>query len=927
VSVRPWRLAHRGTLPVTGVVLARRDDPAEAASRAMDAWCRGCEVLDLGASWAVLWPAPRMLRADALAGAPLVVLRRADGASLRSAIPLQPREIDALLGGVARAGDLVLAEGAAASVHSAAGAPRVDLAACIDPGAVDLATEVVPLGDLPAAPRVVVEAGGRPWFAKVTGAALATALHAAATEQTAGEVSAALPWWMRLMVWLRARMAPPPRALPAPSAVGDAAEGDAAAGPATGGALARPATPTTSWWDRVLTRAAQSLFGARLERYLGARQAKFLNDVVEMFEEGRLHEALRRAIPLGGADPAGAEKPLSWSVPRPREGLDIRLAAATTQTAASPPDLHDRLKSLYRNAVERLEAEGRAEEAAFVLAELLREPEAAVSLLERHGRLEAAAALADRARMPSEARVRQWMRAGDRSRAFALARRHRCYEAAATLLDRDAPELAAWLRAEHARHLARTGDLAAAVKAGERVPALRDEVLAWMDALIARGGPDAARTLPARLLADDGAFDDVRARVLAMCADGDARAERQALAKALDASLRVKPSEALETLARPVIRALVRDAALRGDPEESAFIPQLAQRARDLALNADLPRWPTFTRERLVAMTGSSMAEPRVSLTIDPGDVGLRAVDDLARLPDGRVLLAMGESGAELWSRGGRLLRRFDEPCARLVISDHGDRAMALAPRGAFWRAAVLEPDRGAARPWGDLRLDAWTDDFDGDAWPVSMSGQVAALDAADAAPAVLQVYAEAPAQQGISACALAMQRGPEVLAALGWMADATRGDAHATQHAWSLPAGAATTSRALDVITDAPKRPEVCAVDAAGHRVLRADRNESDRWVLTVIHRTTREQWTLTGEVFAVTARDGWTCALARVEGGVAATLYNPRNTPCVRVLLRRATRAVARLQGGWWLLADDLGRVRVLDLGHGATALDLRV
>jgi hypothetical protein len=128
-------------------------------------------------------------------------------------------------------------------------------------------------------------------------------------------------------------------------------------------------------------------------------------------------------------------------------------------------------------------------------------------------------------------------------------------------------------------------------------------------------------------------------------------------------------------------------------------------------------------------------------------------------------------------------------------------------------------------------------------------------------------------------------------------------------------------------VITDAPKRPAVCAVDAAGHRVLRADRNESEHWVLTVIHRATREQWTLTGEVFAVTARDGWTGVLARVEGGVAATLYNPRNVPCARVLLRRATRAVTRLQGGWWLLADDLGRVRVLDLAFGATALDLRV
>lgn len=926
MSVRPWRLAHRGTLPVTGVVIARRDDPAEAARRAMAAWCRGCEVLDLGASWAVLWPAPRMLRADALEGAALVALRRADGAALRSAIPLQPREIDALMA-TARAGDLVLAEGASASAHSAAGAPRVDLAAFIDLGAVDLAAGVVSLGEAPAAPRVLAEAGGRPWFAKVTGAALATALQAAATEQAAGEAAVSLPWWMRLMVWLRARLTPGPRALPARAMAGDVAEADVPDESAADVALARAAPPTASWWDRVLTRAAKSLWGARLERYLGERQARFLNDVVEMFEEGELQEALKRAIPLGGADPAGAEKPLSWSIPRPRDALDIRLAPATTQTAASPPDLHERLKALYRNAVERLEAEGRAEEAAFVLAELLREPEAAVSLLERHGRLEAAAALADRARMSAEVRVRQWMRAGDRARAFALARRHRCYEAAATLLAGDAPELAGWLRAEHARHLARTGDLTAAVQAGKRVPALHDEVLGWMDALIARGGPDAARTLPSRLLADEGSFDGVRARVLALCAAGDARAERWALARALDAALRAQPSAPLETLARPVVRALVRDAAQRGDPEEAVFIPQLAQRAGDLALSADLPRWPTFTREALSHMKGAPGADARVSHVVERGDVGLRAVEDLARLPDGRVLLAMGESGAELWSRGGALLRRFDEPCARLVISDHGDRALALAPRGTFWRAAVLSLDTGAARPWGDLRLDAWADDFDGDAWPVSMGGQVLELDATDEAPSVLRVLAEAPAGQGVSAHALAMQRAPGALAALGWMRDATRGDAHATQHVWAPLTGAMTLRRALDALADVSKRPEVFAVDAAGHRVLRADRGEGDRWGMTVIHRASRERWAMEGEVFAVSARDGWTCALARVEDGVAATLFNSRDAPCVRVLLRRATRAVARLQEGWLLLADDHGRVRVLDLGHGATALDLRV
>ncbi|MFO0625832.1 MAG: bpX6 domain-containing protein [Polyangiales bacterium] len=925
MSVRPWRLAHRGTVPVTGVLLARRDDPAGAARRAMDAWCRGCEVLDLGAAWAVLWPTPRALRADALPGAPLVTLRRADGVSLRSAIPLQPREIDALLGGGARAGDLVLAVGAVAAVHSAAGAPRVDLAAFLDPGAVDLAAEVTSLGDPPAMPRVRIELSGeRPWCAKVTGGARATALQAAATAQAAGEEVVSLPWWMRLVVWLRARCAPGSRALPAP--VDAPEEADA---PTGGARVARPppGPPPSTWWARVVAQAAKSLWGARLEKYLGARQAKYLHEVMEMFEEGDLHEALRRAVPLGGNDPAGVEKPLSWSIPRPRDALDIRLAPVSTQTAASPPDLHARLTSLYRDAVERLEAEGRAEEAAFVLAELLREPEAAVSLLERHGRLEAAAALADRARMSAEVRVRQWMRAGDRARAFALARRHRCYEAAATLLAGDAPELASWLRAEHARHLARTGDFVAAVKAGERVPEMRDEVLGWMDALIARGGPDAARALPSRLVADEGAFDAVRARVLALCAAPDARVERWALARALDAALRAQRSAGLDALARPVIRALVRDAAQRGDPEEAAFVPQFAQRVADLALAADLPRWPTFTREPLEGLRATPGSEPRAAHAIERGDVGLRAVEDLARLPDGRVLLAMGESGAELWSRGGRLLRRFDEPCARLVISDHGDRALALAPRGTFWRAAVLEPDTGAARPWGDLRVDAWTDDFDGDAWPVSMGGQVLELDAADASPSVFRVLAEAPAGEGISAQALAMQRAPEALAALGWMRDARRGDAHATQHVWSPATGAVRQGRALDVITDASTRPEVFAVDAGRHRVLRADRVEGARWRLTVILQATRAHWPLDGEVFAVCARMGWTCVLARVDDGVAATLYNPHDAPCLRVLLHRATRAVARLQGGWLLLADDLGRVRVMDLAFGGTALDLRV
>lgn len=929
MTVRPWRLAHRGAVTAAGVLIEPGDRRDLAARRVLDAWTPGCEVVDLGEVWAVLWPTPRELRADAAPGAALTPLRRADGASLLTSIPLQRSEIDALTARGARGGDVVRARGGVASTHAVTGAPRLDPAPWIVLGDLDLAGVAIPLGD---PPRPIAAPGAKaaaPWFASVTGNAVATAIHAAAAAEGGDEVPATLPWWMRAVAWVSGLFA----ARGAVRRVAETSELDALAGaPADapegspeGAGLAAVARP--SWWERLQARVASSLWGARLEKLLGDRQARYLNDVVAMFEEGRLHEALRRAIPLGGDDPDATERPLSWNIPAPRSDLSIALATATTRTAASPPDMHERLKAVYRRAVESLEREGRAEEAAFVLAELLRDPAAAVSLLERHGRFEAAAALADRARMAPTVRVRQWLRAGDRGRAFALARRYRCYEEAATLLDDVDADMAAWLRGEHAQHLARTGDLAGAVRAGERVPAMRARVLAWMDELIARGGPDAARALPGRVLADEGSFDFVRSRVLALCADRDRREERFALARSLDDAAKKGPSEPLETLTRPLIRALVRDAAVSGDAAEGALVSQLARRGADRALAVDLPRWPTFARVALGAIRAAPTAEPRAAARIDPGDRGLRALEDLAMLPDGRALLAFGESGAELWSRAGRRIHRFDEPCSRLVISPHGDRALALAPRGLSTRVARLELDALRASWWADLRLEASADEYDGDAWLVAQDGRVLELDATDPGAGALRVLAESPAAQGITARALDLQRGGDSYAALGWHEDRARGDAHSTQHAWSLVSGASTFSRALDTLGVAASPPALGAVDAWTARVARADRDDAGAWTLTLIQRAGRERWRLDGEALSLTARSGWVCALTRDAEGVTATLYNGERARVLRLLLAGATRAVARLQGELLLLGDDLGRVRVLELRYGGTALDLRV
>lgn len=913
MTARPWRLAHRGIVVACGVLIDRRDDPDEAARRVLACWEPGCDVIELPGAWAVIWQRPRPRRAGSAEGELLVPLRRPDGAVLRSAIPLQDKEIQAIIAGGARDGDVVRARGGIAETFPLAGAPRVDPARWIDVGAVDLARAVIPLGDPPAAVVVQGAAPPPPWYDKGIGPQLAATLTQAAGAMSATQdVSARLPWWMRAIAWLRARLAAQTVAREARRVeqIADAPDGEADR------ALAPASAPSPGWWDRLQARVAGSLFGARLEKMLGERQAKYLQDVVSMFEEGRLQEALKRAIPLGANDPDASEAPLTWSIPSARKELAITLTPAATRTAASPPDMHDTLKDLYRRAAETLDREGRAEEAAFVLAELLRDPGAAVSLLERHGRFEAAASLADRARMDPALRVRQWMRADKRERAFALARRYRCYEPAATMLAKDHPDLADWLRAEHARHLARTGDLLAAVRGGQRVAALREEVLGWMDALIARGGPDGARMLPERVRADEGSFDDVRSRVLALCAGDAHRAERQVLADALLAG--GAPSEALETLARPLVRALVRDAAVSGDADEARKVAQLAQRGADRALAVDLPRWPTFPR--------AALATQDTARAIDGADRGLRAVEDAVLLPDGRMLLAFGESGAELWSRAGRCVHRFDEPCARIVISDHGDRALALAPRGGAWRVASLSLDALRGAWWADLRLDAFADTFDGDGWVVAQEGRVLELDATDPVATALRALAVPGAGKAIETCALALARDAKTVVVLARHTDRERGDAHTALHAWDALSGRETASRALDTLGEPSPVPTRCAVDPATVSALRVDARPEGGWLLTRVARTDRRSWPLDEEPVSVARCGGWSCVLTRGESGLTATLWAV-DTRCLRVELARATTGAARLDGRHLYLVDDLGRALVIELAHGRLARDLRV
>src|SRR5581483_11981824 len=77
-------------------------------------------------------------------------------------------------------------------------------------------------------------------------------------------------------------------------------------------------------------------------------------------------------------------------------------------------------------------------------------------------------------------------------------------------------------------------------------------------------------------------------------------------------------------------------------------------------------------------------------IEIAASDAGTLPVNDISLLPSGRLVAAFGEAGVKLLARDGRTITHFDQPAHRLVISDHGDRAIVMARRGEVWRLARL---------------------------------------------------------------------------------------------------------------------------------------------------------------------------------------------------------------------------------------------
>ncbi|MBS1795964.1 MAG: hypothetical protein JSS81_19075 [Acidobacteria bacterium] len=493
------------------------------------------------------------------------------------------------------------------------------------------------------------------------------------------------------------------------------------------GGAAEP--PSPGWLRRFFTKL---MFSLRIAQLLGRRQARYLAKMMELFESGDLDAALRHAIPLADLESLGKfTESLPFLGPfGPRDSLAIDLGP---QTAGSSVFLeHDwfaTLQRLYRQSFERLVREGRIEEAAFVLADLLKSNAEAVEFLEKHERFRLAAELAEARDLPKETIVRLWFLAGETDRAAQLAALYGCFEYVVAKFEQQNHARAADIRELWARSLAASGNLAAAVNTIWRLADRREIARGWIDETIEFGGAAGASMLAKKLALVPESFDDVKTKLLEILGEsGDEAAENRA-AFAREA-LALAPNRELRLLARPLVRKILADIANDGRRFPPKDFQRLVELGGDYALRTDLPKIPD-----------NRATDEAFRLEIDARDAGAGRVFDACILPDGKIALALGEAGVKILSKNGREIAYFDQPTERFVPSDHGTKAIGLIRRGPHARLAKFDFMKRTARYWCEAEIGIHAPTYDGNVWFIGVRDEIYAIDAnADSFEAVWRV-------------------------------------------------------------------------------------------------------------------------------------------------------------------------------------------
>jgi hypothetical protein len=713
------RTVHAGSALASGLAIGTHlTGEAEARARILRLPIAGLRVFRIGATLAVVFPGSLRVNAQASPGAPLVRYER-----LLSAAPLSPDEQQALETPVEAA---VLVDGGIATAVPLDEQVREDISLWIDVSEFEILRGISPLGDAASEPKALLAApapdvrrslGVAPLDDKAAG--LLRVLRDRSTKDarqpgmargTGNWLGGALSLFLSLFMPAARRQEP---------------SGVSASTPAAAQAHAgqRPAPGVLTRLQRLIARAVWS---SALIRIIGGQYARYLSRLLAMFDENDLDNALRHALPLNAQIEAGHARLPFWT-PSARKNLAISPQRGAVSTALGlGGDVYKLLQERYRRAFDRLAASGEIEKAAFVLAELLNANEEAVQFLERHKRLRLAAEIAEARNLPPGLIIRQWFLAGERMRAVRIAQRTGAFADAVIRIEASSKKEAKLLRLLWANRLASGGLYAAAVDAAWPVEEARSLALSWIDRAIEAGGPAGARMLARKVPLSPEEFPDLRERSLKLMekADEDSGSLLRIFAQELMAS---GATDETRILARAAARQFVAR-AMGNEP----LLQKLVDASGDAPFRADVRALGLGAKpsQRPEPEPLSSRTAP-IEMERNSADRGTGPIFDAAALPDGRTLIALGELGALLLSREGKIVARFAEPAASIVISDQGNRALLLAQRGEIWRVSRLDLITRQIEPWCDARFKVFARDFDGLTWFVAREGTVYAVDAA----------------------------------------------------------------------------------------------------------------------------------------------------------------------------------------------------
>ncbi|HSE23314.1 MAG TPA: bpX6 domain-containing protein [Pyrinomonadaceae bacterium] len=703
-NVRPRKIAHKGQVEASGFLFSTDlIGVAETRCRILKLWAPGVQVYQDGPIYLVRLPSTIRVDSARSVATPLVQME-----SVLSALPLSPDELEKLN---APSHSVIFSAGGVANVAHLGSTSTEPPEQWLDVSAFKV-VEVTSLGAAFEQPKVVVEPQPFDTRAKLDGVpAEASGLREAiaALKSVASGSKQSSDWSAgdEVRSWLGGLIQS------ISSAIGKLAQSQRTA---SQGFTTRPVRKESGWLTRLGVRL---LHASHLTRLLGRRQAAYIGKMMDMFERGDLNEALKHAIPLGDLS-ALSQRP-ALGVPSPRKNLSIfPWQSPSSRSIGLANDVMSYLYRLYRASFERLVAQQRIEEAAFVLAELLRANDEAVSFLERHGKLTLAAELAEARELPPGLVVRQWFIAGDIKRAVGIARRTHAFADAVSRLEKGDKEQGEKLRVVWAASLAEAGNYAGAVDVLWPIQSQRRTACRWMDRAIEVGGPVAARMLARKVTVVPEDFDDIRRRALVFLED-ESLEQHVTRATFAEALCNGDVTREAQTLARVTARAILRDAGQNAGPLTSKQFARLVNFSGDGALRTDLPPFPVEPDRRVTSA---------LSLRYPPADCGSMRVHDAVFLQNGRLLVALGEIGVRLLTRDGRTVTHFDQPADRLAISDHGDRAIALARRGEVWRLSRLNLLEWRGEDWCDAHIDAFAPTYDGTLWFLGAKGDFYAIDA-----------------------------------------------------------------------------------------------------------------------------------------------------------------------------------------------------